>query len=152
MHNLFINMRMVYTPVRTKHRLKPSAHNWQGIGTLSSPVFCRWKTEPQFSVGERLSWVFQKGSKTVLFFRIVFPVDLTEHKTGFLVTAWTVLVLICVQSIWIWVISKALSITYSLSQKEKKKKKKKIFSKHRGHMCKYRGQGKTWHIWGSPNI
>jgi len=35
---------------------------------------------------------------------------------------------------------------------QKEKKKKNIFSKHRGHMCKYRGQEKTWHFWGNPNI
>ena len=114
-HNLFINMRIVYTPVRTKHRLKPSPHTWQGIEILSSPVFCRWKTEPQFSVGERLSWVFQKGSETVSFFRIMFPVDLTEQKTGFLVMACTV---------------------YNIFFKPKKKKKRR--RKYTGHLSKRR--------------
>lgn len=55
MHSLFINIRIIYTPVQTKHSLKPSPHNWQEAEILSSPVLCRWKTKPQLSVGRRLN-------------------------------------------------------------------------------------------------
>lgn len=32
-----------------------SSHNWQGTEILSNPALCRWKTEPQDSLGRRLS-------------------------------------------------------------------------------------------------
>lgn len=83
MHTIFINMSMA---LQTQQNRKPPPLT---IGReqrfLPNPALCRWKTEPQVSrEGDRME-PSRKGRITVLFFRIVFPVDLTEQKASFLI-------------------------------------------------------------------
>ena len=86
MHDVFVNMSMVYTPIQTEHNWKPPTliiGRMQRFYTALLSVDGKWS--PSFC-WKSIELNLQESRCNILFFRIVFPVDPTKQKASFLVT------------------------------------------------------------------